>query len=200
MYNFRSVRKVILRAAILVVVLFVFGAPAHANVTANPNAANVPNQAVGSTSAPISITLTNTGRRSTTIVSASVSSAQFFYSGLSLPVTLNSGHSVVVAVRFRPSAAQTYSATLTITNSFGSTTGVTLTGTGIQAQGTGQAPAITSASSTSFTVGTAGSFTVTATGSPTPTLSESGTLPSGVIFNAAPGVLSGTPAGATGGT
>jgi hypothetical protein len=34
-----------------------------------------------------------------------------------------------------------------------------------------RAPAITSASSATFTVGTAGSFTVTATGSPAPTLS-----------------------------
>ena len=63
-----------------------------------------------------------------------------------------------------------------------------------------QAPAITSAKSTTFTVGAAGSFTVTTTGVPTPTLSESGTLPSGVTFNATTGVLSGTPAAGSGGT
>jgi large repetitive protein len=63
-----------------------------------------------------------------------------------------------------------------------------------------EAPTITSTSGTVFTVGTAGSFTLTATGTPTPTLSESGTLPSGVSFNAATGVLSGTPAAGTGGT
>ena len=51
-------------------------------------------------------------------------------------------------------------------------------------------------------MGTAGSFTVTASGVPTPTLSEnsSDTLPTGVTFNAATGVLSGTPAAGTGGT
>ncbi len=43
-----------------------------------------------------------------------------------------------------------------------------------------QAPAITSASNTTFDEGTAGTFTVTATGSPTPSLSESGPLPNGV--------------------
>jgi hypothetical protein len=59
----------------------------------------------------------------------------------------------------------------------------------------GQAPAITSANSTSFTVGTMGSFTVTASGTPTPLLSAT-TLPGGVTFNA--GVLSGTPAAGTG--
>jgi hypothetical protein len=63
-----------------------------------------------------------------------------------------------------------------------------------------EAPAITSANATTFTVGTAGTFTVTATGSPAPTLSEAGTLPSGVTFNAGTGVLSGTPAAGTGGT
>ena len=62
------------------------------------------------------------------------------------------------------------------------------------------APTITSASSTTFTVGTAGTFTVTATGNPTPTLSQTGTLPTGVSFNATTGVLSGTPAAGTGGT
>ncbi len=56
-----------------------------------------------------------------------------------------------------------------------------------------EAPAITSGSSATFTEGTAGSFTVTATGTPAPTLSESGTLPEGVTFNVATGVLSGTP-------
>ncbi len=62
-----------------------------------------------------------------------------------------------------------------------------------------QAPAITSANNTSFTVGTAGSFTVTASGYPAATFSETGTLPSGVTLSAA-GVLSGTPAAGTGGS
>ncbi|HWG75152.1 MAG TPA: putative Ig domain-containing protein [Acidimicrobiales bacterium] len=60
------------------------------------------------------------------------------------------------------------------------------------------APAITSANTTTFTVGTAGSFTVTATGSPTPTLTESGALPGGVTFTG--GVLSGTPAAGSAGS
>ncbi len=63
-----------------------------------------------------------------------------------------------------------------------------------------QAPAITSASSTTFVAGTAGSFAVTTTGLPTPALSETGTLPTGVTFNAATGLLGGTPAASTGGT
>ena len=68
---------------------------------------------------------------------------------------------------------------------------------------TSQAPAITSASSTTFTVGMAGTFTVTATGSPTPTISETGTLPSGVTFvdnHDGTATLSGTPTSLSGGT
>jgi hypothetical protein len=60
------------------------------------------------------------------------------------------------------------------------------------------APGITSASSTAFTVGTPGTFGVTATGYPVPVVSEAGTLPNGVTFNA--GQLSGTPAAGTAGT
>lgn len=65
----------------------------------------------------------------------------------------------------------------------------------------GQAPAITSANSATFTVGQAGSFTFTATGSPAPTFALSGcSLPAGVGLNSASGLLSGTPAAGTGGT
>ncbi len=45
-----------------------------------------------------------------------------------------------------------------------------------------EAPAITSANSTTFTAGSAGTFTVTTTGVPTPALSKTGTLPIGVTF------------------
>jgi hypothetical protein len=57
------------------------------------------------------------------------------------------------------------------------------------------APAITSASSATFTQGSAGTFTVAATGYAAPTVSESGALPTGVTFNATTKVLSGTPSG-----
>jgi len=59
---------------------------------------------------------------------------------------------------------------------------------------------ITSANHTSFTEGTAGTFTFTATGTPRPTLTLTGALPAGVTFNAATGVLSGTPAAGNSGT
>ena len=61
-------------------------------------------------------------------------------------------------------------------------------------------PTITSANSTTFTVGTPGSFTVTATGMPAPSLQGNGLLPNGVVFDDATGLLSGTPLPGTGGT
>ena len=58
----------------------------------------------------------------------------------------------------------------------------------------GATPVFTSANTTTFTVGTPGTFIVTASGSPPPTLSLSGgQLPPGVSFNAATGLISGTP-------
>ena len=71
---------------------------------------------------------------------------------------------------------------------------------------TRSAPAITSASSTSFFVGSAGNFQVTASGSPAPTFSNTAfsgctpsTLPPGVTFSSN-GLLSGTPGADTVGT
>ena len=55
------------------------------------------------------------------------------------------------------------------------------------------APAFTSANHATFVVGSAGTFTVAASGTPAPTLSRTGTLPNGVTFTAATGVLAGTP-------
>lgn len=59
-----------------------------------------------------------------------------------------------------------------------------------------QAPAITSAASASFTVGTAGSFTITTTGTPTPTLTWDGAQPAWLSFvdnTDGTATLSGTP-------
>src|SRR5436853_2196053 len=60
-----------------------------------------------------------------------------------------------------------------------------------------QAPAITSANSTTFKVGTAGTFTVAASGFPGSTFTQTGALPSGVTFNGITGVLSSTRAAST---
>jgi hypothetical protein len=91
--------------------------------------------------------------------------------------------------------ANNYAITFTANNGVGTaaTQSFTLT--------VGQAPAITSASSTSFTAGTAGTFSITTSGFPAPSLTESGALPSGVTFTDngnGTAKFSGTPAAGSG--
>src|SRR5579871_1751761 len=108
-------------------------------------------------------------------------------------VTLNSTTGVLSGT---PAAGtgKAYPITITAQNGIGSNASQSFTLT------VDQAPAITSASSTTFAVGSGNSFTVTASGFPVPTLGQTGTLPSGVSFNSATGVLSGTPASGTQGS
>ncbi len=100
-----------------------------------------------------------------------------------------------------PAAATTGTYTFTITagNGIGSDATQTFTLTVV-----GQAPAITSADDTTFTVGQAGSFTVSTTGVPAPALSDGGfQLPAGVTFTDngdGTATLAGTPVGNVGGT
>ena len=87
---------------------------------------------------------------------------------------------------------QLYTCSVRATNAagpgaFSSTVTVTPTATPV-------APQFSSANATTFTVGTPGTFTVTATGTPAPSLAFTGTLPAGVSFTPATGVLAGTPA------
>lgn len=59
---------------------------------------------------------------------------------------------------------------------------------------------ITSAHRVTFTIGRKSRFKVTTTGTPRPTLWKTGTVPRGITFNQATGVLSGTPAKGTAGS
>jgi len=88
-----------------------------------------------------------------------------------------------------------------ITASYGGDTNYAGSTSTVLTQTVSLAPAFTSGNSSTFTIGTAGTFTVTATSYPAPTLSlTTGTLPSGITFDAPSGVLSGTPAVGTNGT
>jgi hypothetical protein len=65
-----------------------------------------------------------------------------------------------------------------------------------------QAPTITSAATTSFTVGLASTYNVTTTGFPAPTITQTGTLPSGLSFSSptsGTATITGTPATGTAG-
>jgi sugar lactone lactonase YvrE len=103
-------------------------------------------------------------------------------------VTLSAG---VLSGTPAANTAGNYNITITASNAVGpnATQSFTLT--------INQAPIVTSAVGTTFTVGSLGSFKVTASGFPASTFSETGALPAGVTFAA--GVLSGIPAANTAG-
>lgn len=128
------VRGKILSAAIPLVLFFVIGTPAHANVKINPTSVNFGNQSVGATSAPVNLTLKNASGHKTTIVSILSSVAQFSYSWPKLPFTLGPGQELTGTVAFTPAAPQKYNDILTFTAANGPSIAVSLSGTGVQTQ------------------------------------------------------------------
>jgi uncharacterized protein YceK len=82
-------------------------------------------------SSTLSDTLTNTGASPVTISQASVSSASFTITGLSLPTTLNPSQSVTFSAMFSPSAAGSASGTVSIaSDASNSPLSIALSGTG----------------------------------------------------------------------
>jgi len=157
--------------------------------SANPSTAG---QAVTFTA---SVTVTTPGAGTpTATVQFSIDGSPF-----GSPVALNgSGQATSPSTSSLKPGIHTVTATYSGDTSFTGSSG-TLSG----GQTVNQAPAITSANHTTFTVGSAGSFMVTTTGFPTPTLSESGNLPTGVSFvdnGNGTATLSGTPAAGTAGS
>ncbi|MCX6023782.1 MAG: putative Ig domain-containing protein, partial [Chloroflexi bacterium] len=152
------------------------------------------NQAPAITSG-VSVAFTAGAEGSFSVTATGFPAPTFSHTG-ALPsgVTLNAATGALSGTPAMGSAG-TYPITITASNGVGTaaTQSFTLTvGVG------NSAPAITSASSTTFAVGAAGSFAVTAAGFPAPTFGHIGTLPNGVTLTAA-GILSGVPAAATGG-
>ena len=108
-------------------------------------------------------------------------------------LTVNANGSVQLGA---PATAGTYTFQYRIGNVHG-TSDATVT---VQVN---QAPTITSANTTTFTVGSVGTFTVTTTGTPAPTLTRTGTMPAGISFidnGNGTATLTGTPAAGSGGT
>jgi hypothetical protein len=131
----------------------------------------------------------SSGSPNTFSVTATGTPAPTYSESGSLPggVTLN-GTTGALAGTPPHGSEGSYPITLTATNGYGTDATQSFTLTVVLA------PAITSASSYSFTEGVAGSFTVTGTGTPPLSFSEAGQLPGGVSLDSTTGVLAGTPA------
>jgi hypothetical protein len=188
------------------------GATAGGNYTVCINATN----AVGTATQNFTLTVTQlpavTSASSTALTVGTAGSFQATATGYPAPTfsntafggctpsTLPSGVTITNAglISGTPAAGTggNYTICIKATNSVGS-------GTQTFALTVDQAPVITSASSTNFTVGTPGSFTVTATGTPAATFSNtafSGCTPSSGLPLSAAGVVSGTPPSGSAGT
>lgn len=100
MSTFEKIRKRILSAAIVFPLLFAFGTPARGDIAVRPRAVAFGNQTVGTTSAAMTVTLTNDNRRNMTISQVSSSSAQFSLTPPALPVTLSPRQSLIVTLKF----------------------------------------------------------------------------------------------------
>jgi len=161
----REIRDKFQVVAAAMTILLAFGTAARANVNVGPSSVNFGSESVGSTSAPRTVTLTNENRHRITISSIFSSTAQFSFSGTSLPVNLNPGQSLTGSVTFKPSAAQTYSGSLIFKRANGSTNSIALSGTGTSSTPVPVAPTIsTQPASAKIVAGQTATFNVAATG------------------------------------
>jgi hypothetical protein len=116
--------------------------PAGPAATLSPSSLAFGNQAQGTTSAPQTITLTNTGGTNLSITGISITgtNAADFAQTNSCPASLVAGFSCAIAVTFTPSTTGARSATLNVAdNAAGSPQTAALTGTGV----TGTGPVVT---------------------------------------------------------
>src|SRR5258707_2019339 len=164
-----KIKEKILRAAILVMVLFVAGAPAPANaatattVSFSTTSLTCASQAVGTSSGAQFTTLTNTG--SATLTFRAAFSGDFAFDGLgTCGSSVASGTSCTISVKFTPTAAGTRTGTLTLTDN-ASNSPQTISLTGIGSTTSAVAPSITTQpASQTATAGQPAAFTVAATG------------------------------------
>jgi Abnormal spindle-like microcephaly-assoc'd, ASPM-SPD-2-Hydin/Protein of unknown function (DUF1573) len=108
------------------------GVGGTAALSANPTSLAFGSVNSGTTSSK-SVTLTNSGTANLTISQVTVNAKDVTTSGVTTPVTLAPGQSQTMNVAFNPTAAETVSGNITITNSLGTNTVVAVSGTGLQA-------------------------------------------------------------------
>jgi hypothetical protein len=125
-------------------------------LSANPTSLAFGNVNAGTTSSK-NVVLTNGGTGNVTISQITVNATDVTASGVTTPVTLTPGQTQTLSVSFQPKAQENVSGNITVTNSLGGNTVVSVTGTGLQ-------PAISltpsSANLGSVTVGSSNTQTI----------------------------------------
>ena len=125
-------------------------------LSANPTSVAFGNVNAGVTSSK-SVTLTNNGTGNVTISQITVSAKDVTTSGVATPVTLTPGQTQTLNIAFNPTAQETVTGNISVTNSQGTNTVVGVSGTGVQA-GISLTPS--SANFGIVTVGTTNSQTI----------------------------------------
>ena len=144
--------------------------------TLTPEIGNFSSLIAGTTSAPISFTLTNAGNAALSITSFGISGANgssFLQGASTCGSSLAAGTACTIAVSFAPASAGTFTATLSVTDAVGTQT-ASLTGTGTTALAPKAALTPATANFGNVTVGTASSaqtFTLTNIGNAELTIS-----------------------------
>jgi Abnormal spindle-like microcephaly-assoc'd, ASPM-SPD-2-Hydin/Protein of unknown function (DUF1573) len=157
------------------------GVASTVTLSANPTGLSFGNVVAGSSSTK-TVTLTNSGNSSLTISNVTVAAKDVTETGITLPLTLAAGKTQTMSVKFSPTAAETVSGNITVTNSQGSSTVVSVSGTGTQA-GINLTPS--SASFGNVVVGAANSQTIQVSnpGNATLTITQASVTDSGFSTN-----------------
>jgi len=106
------------------------GLTTNAVASVSPTTLSFPNQSVGTTSAPQTVTITNTGTTSLTLNSITTSPTTFTTNNITLPATINAGASLPVSVYYTPTQAVSEVGALDFTYNSLPDNGSSLTGNG----------------------------------------------------------------------
>ena len=143
------------------------------------------------TASPQAVTLTSTGTSPVTVNSATITGTGFSIAGATLPATLNPGQTLILSVQFKPTTAGTATAQIAIksNSSTGSTTTVSLNGTGVTPTKATLSVSTASLSFGSMTVNTAATKTLTLSSTGTSAVTVSGAAITGAGFTIVGGSL-----------
>jgi hypothetical protein len=175
----------------LIVPLSGTGAQTSAAPALNVSSMSFPNQTVGTTSAPQTVTITNNGNSVSTLNTITLSPASFTTSTVTLPYAIASKTSLTFSLYYTPSSVTSETGALDLTYKETPDNGISLTGNGVAAT------ALTISSSPTLPQGTQNSAyqaTLATSGGIGPytwALSPTSTLPSGLTLSSA-GIISGT--------
>ncbi len=166
-------------------------------VSVSPTSMSFPNQALGSTSAAQTFTITNTGDASMNLNSITISPSDFTTSAVTLPYSIAKGGSLTLSVYYSPSHVTSETGVIDLDYNEIPDNGISITGNGVAAKSLSIA---TNATLPQATVSAAYEVTLatsSGTGPFTWSMANGTTLPAGLTLSSA-GVISGTLASTVG--